>query len=90
MAALVAAAAMHFLFVQDLLTWVAFALLLVLALCFGLVGWQVMSILRTQVRRTLGLLPNEEDAGTSSRSRLAVGGGSARATSSRNPTRQTQ
>jgi hypothetical protein len=56
--ALVTAAAIHFLFVQGLLDWVAFAQLLALALCFGLVGWQVLSLLRSSLRRTLGVLPD--------------------------------
>lgn len=58
LAALVATAAMHFLLVQDLLDWVAFVLLFALALCFGLLGWQVLSILRSALRRTLGVLPD--------------------------------
>jgi hypothetical protein len=49
---------MHFLLVQDLLDWVAFVLLFALALCFGLLGWQVLSILRSALRRTLGVLPD--------------------------------
>ncbi len=60
MAALVFAAAIHFLFVQDRLGWVHFVLLLSLALSCGLVGWRVLSILRSGLRRALGVLPDTD------------------------------